>query len=389
MIVVAEVASPAPGIVDIRATLASMIKSGVKAISATGITGNLIGVFCALIFFTAGVMAQPTNSYRIYVTNELSGDLSIIDGQTRGVIATVPLGKRPRGIQASPDGKRLYIALSGSPIAGPGVDESTLPPADKSADGIGVFDTTSNRLLTVIKGVSDPEQLAVSPNGARLYVASEDEALAVVFDLRRGERIAGIPVGGQPEGVAISPDGRIAYMTSETDSQVSVIDTRRNKRVGQFPSGARPRSVVFAADGKQAFVNSENDGRIAFVATRDHRPTGSVQLVGESVRPMGLAVSHDGRTLFVVTGRGGTLVKLDVATATVRETVAVGKRPWGVALSPDERQVVTANGPSNDVTIVDVQTMQVVQKLTVGRGPWGVAVVPSDLHESVRRTDVP
>jgi YVTN family beta-propeller protein len=340
---------------------------------------SLIGSVCAVMSFASGAIAQPANSYRIYVTNELSGDLSIIDGQTRGVIATVPLGKRPRGIQASPDGKRLYIALSGSPVAGPGVDETTLPPADKSADGIGVFDTATNSLVSVIKGVSDPEQLAVSPNGARLYVASEDEALAVVFDLRRGERIAGIPVGGQPEGVAISPDGRFAYVTSETDSQVSVIDTRSNKRVGQFPSGARPRSVVFSADGKQAFVSSENDGRIAFVATRVHRPTGSMQLVGDAVRPMGLAASKDGSTLFVVTGRGGTLVKIDVPSATVQQTVAVGKRPWGVALSPDERQVITANGPSNDVTIVDVQTMQVVQKIAVGRGPWGVVVARSDV----------
>jgi YVTN family beta-propeller protein len=339
---------------------------------------SLIGSICAVMACASAAIAQPANSYRIYVTNELSGDLSIIDGQTRAVIATVPLGKRPRGLRASPDGKRLYIALSGSPIAGPGVDESTLPPADKSADGIGVFDTTSSRLLTVIKGVSDPEQLAVSPNGARLYVASEDEGLAVVLGLPRGERIAGIPVGGQPEGVAVSPDGRIAYMTSESDSLVSVIDTRTNKRVGQFPSGARPRSVVFSADGKQAFVSSENDGHVFFVATRDHRPTGSMKLVGESVRPMGLAASKDGSTLFVVTGRGGTLVKIVVPTATFQETVAVGKRPWGIALSPDERQVVTANGPSDDVSIVDVQTMQVVQKIAVGRGPWGVVVIPSN-----------
>ena len=77
---------------------------------------------------------------RIYVTNEVSGDMTVIDSGTNNVIATVPLGKRPRGIHASPDRKTIYVALSGSPIAGPGVDESTLPPPDKSADGIGVFD---------------------------------------------------------------------------------------------------------------------------------------------------------------------------------------------------------------------------------------------------------
>ena len=71
------------------------------------------------------------------MTNETSGDLTIINGDTQAVMATAPLGKRPRGIQPSPDGKSLYVALSGSPPAGPGVDPKTLPPPDRNADGIG------------------------------------------------------------------------------------------------------------------------------------------------------------------------------------------------------------------------------------------------------------
>src|SRR5665213_2149349 len=88
-----------------------------------------------------------SNAPRIYVDNEVSGDMTIIDSGTNKVIATVPLGKRPRGIHASPDHKTIYIALSGSPIGGPGVDESTLPPADHKYDGIGVFDVQQRKLV--------------------------------------------------------------------------------------------------------------------------------------------------------------------------------------------------------------------------------------------------
>jgi YVTN family beta-propeller protein len=65
---------------------------------------------------------------RVYVTNERSGNLTVIDARTNVAIATIHLGKRPRGIKLAPDGTTLYVALSGSPIAPPGVDESTLPP---------------------------------------------------------------------------------------------------------------------------------------------------------------------------------------------------------------------------------------------------------------------
>ena len=73
----------------------------------------------------------PAPKNVLYVTNERGGTLSMIDVDTQTMFGTVTLGKRPRGIVASPDKTRLYVALSGSPIAGPGVDESTLPPPDK------------------------------------------------------------------------------------------------------------------------------------------------------------------------------------------------------------------------------------------------------------------
>src|SRR5258706_5208147 len=64
------------------------------------------------------VPSPQSAAYRVYVTNEQSGDLTVIDGATQQVLATVPLGKRPRGIRLGADGRTLFIALSGSPAAG-------------------------------------------------------------------------------------------------------------------------------------------------------------------------------------------------------------------------------------------------------------------------------
>src|SRR6476619_4687440 len=118
----------------------------------------------------------------LYVTHEQSGDLSIIDVDTAKVVGTIPLGKRPRGIAASPDGAKLYVALSGSPAAGPGVDEKTLPPPDRSADGIGVVDVKAGKLLTVIKSGTDPEQVALSHDGKTVFVANEDAGQLTFID---------------------------------------------------------------------------------------------------------------------------------------------------------------------------------------------------------------
>ncbi len=314
--------------------------------------------------------------YRVLVTNERSGDLAVIDGPSRQLLAMLPLGKRPRGLKISPDHKLLYVALSGSPIAPPGVDEETLPPADKGADGIGVVDLETLTLKTVLRGVSDPEQLAVSADGTKLYIASEDTGQAVILDAATGRQIASMPVGGEPEGVTLSPDGRWVYMSSEEDHQVAVIDTTSDKVVATLDVGLRPRFTEFSDDGALAFISGENDGTITVADARSHQVLHTWKLEGDSmVRPVGMTVSHDGKLLYTVTGRGKTLLAIDVATGAQKAAVEVGPRPWGVAISPDGGTLFTANGSSHDVSVVDAATMQVTARIPVGESPWGLVIL--------------
>lgn len=327
--------------------------------------------------YTAPGTVPPLQAggYRVLVTNERSGDLTVIDGPGRSVIATIALGKRPRGMKISPDGKRLYVALSGSPIAPPGTDEDSLPPADKGADGIGVVDLDQLNLVTVLRGVSDPEQLAISADGRKLYIASEDTGQAVVMDAQSGQQLAVMPVGGEPEGVTLSPDGRWVYMSSEEDHQIAVIDTGSDQVVATLEVGQRPRFTEFSDDGALAFVSGENDGTITVVDARAHKVLRKWQLEGGAlVRPVGMTVSHDGKLLYTVTGRGRTLLAIDVQSGRQVASVEVGPRPWGVAISPDGATLFTANGNSNDVSVVDAATMQVTARIPAGNSPWGAVI---------------
>src|SRR5690242_8316268 len=72
----------------------------------------------------SGPGTPATAKPRVFVSNETAGTVAVIDGVTAEVITTIPVGKRPRGLRVSRDGQLLFVALSGSPLAGPGVDES-------------------------------------------------------------------------------------------------------------------------------------------------------------------------------------------------------------------------------------------------------------------------
>jgi len=322
---------------------------------------------------------RPAGSYHVYVTNERSNDLSIIDSVTNEVETTVALGKRPRGIHASPDKKTIYVTLSGKPIAGPGVDESTLPPSDKAADGIGIFDVMTRKLLNKIDAGSDPEEFDLSPDGTMLYTSNEDTAEASIIDIAGAKILATLKVGGEPEGVTTSPDGRFVYVTAEEDGAVFVIDTAAQKVLKSFKVGNRPRSVAFFPDGMRAYVTRENDGALRIVDTVKHVPMGEIVL-GKAegptpIKPMKVILSADGKTAYVSTGRGKRVFMIDTATDKVTGSLEVGDRPWGIGLSPDGRFLYTANGPSNDVSVVDLTTQTVIKKIKAGEAPWGILVI--------------
>ena len=322
--------------------------------------------------------ARPQKaSYLLYVSNEQSGDISIVDPESRLQIGRIAIGKRPRGLVASPDGKLLYVAVSGSPIAGPGVDESTLPPADKGADGIVVIDLASRKPLRTLRGISDPEQIAVSPDGERLYVASEDTGQLIVIS-KDGKLIAKLAVGGEPEGVAVSPDGEIVLATSEEDHSLAIVRGGDKPRVAQrVIVGERPRNVIFLS-GERVLVPGEMDASLSIVDVGQARILRTIKFAAED-RPMGVAIHPDG-SLFLTTGRGGRLLHVDprdeAATKPLLGAVVVGSRPWGVALAPDGDFAFTANGPDNYVSIVEIRTMRLLTRVKVGKAPWGVVAIP-------------
>ena len=322
-----------------------------------------------------GAPAVPEGGDRLYVTNEISGDMTVIDVATRQVVSTIPLGKRPRGIRLSPDGSTLYVALSGSPLAPPGIDEKTLPPPDRKADGIGVFDLGQQKLLRVIPSGTDPEQLAISQDGKLLFIANEDAAQVSVVQATDGAVVTTIKVGAEPEGVDLRPDGKVVYVTSEENSEVFVIDAVEPKLITKFAVGPRPRSSGFLPDSTRAYVGSENGSSIAVIDAMTHRVMSTITLTGDMVRPMGIVSSPDGKYVFVSAGRGKSVVIIDTATNMPVGSVEVGDRPWGLAVSPDGTTIFTANGPSQDVSFVDVATRTVTAKVKAGDGPWGVVYV--------------
>src|SRR3954471_7366563 len=132
-------------------------RSGRRGYSARFVPSCLRGescfrfcLLCALCVSVAHSVFGATNApaFHVYVSNERSNDVSVIDPATNQLVATISVGKRPRGIRVSHDGRFVYVALSGTPITPPGQKEDDdAPKGDRAADGIGVIDVAARKLV--------------------------------------------------------------------------------------------------------------------------------------------------------------------------------------------------------------------------------------------------
>jgi YVTN family beta-propeller protein len=331
-----------------------------------------IGLFGLLS--SAAVEAANSGGERIYVSDETGGNVVIADPSDGRVVATIPVGRRPRGIAVSQDRTRLYVALSGSPQGGPNVDESKLPPPDHRFDGIGVVDLNAQKLIKTYPSNADPETFAISHDGKILYASNEDTGMLSAIDLARGKILAAVTVGSEPEGVAVSRDDRFVYTACETSNKVYVINTQNMKVVGTIPTQPRPRSIWLSPHSAIGFVSDEFGASLTEFNTDNYQVIKTISLGDpKKVRPMGLAASADGHRLYVTTGRAGALLEIDTETGAIVRTISdVGQRPWGVALSPDGSRAYTANGPSGDISVIDLASGKVVKRIHVGGSPWGI-----------------
>jgi YVTN family beta-propeller protein len=329
------------------------------------------------ILLMLAACSRPSSppAQRLYVSNERGNAVAATDPATGGVVATFSPGERPRGLKTSPDGSQLFVAVSGSPIGGPDVDESKLPPADSRADGIAVIDTASGKLDRVLNAGGDPETFTLSHDGRILYVSNESEGAvsAVSVDGARAKMTA--KVGDEPEGVAITPDDARLFVACEASDHVAMLDARTLHPMRTTAIAGRPRSLLMSADGTTVYVSVESGGKLAMIAAADGTLGKVIDLShGDAkLRPMGMVEGPDGH-IFVTTGRAGAVLEVDPQAGTiVRRIDQVGGRPWGIGLTADGRTLVTANGSSDDISFIDRASGKIIRKTKVGAGPWGIA----------------
>jgi YVTN family beta-propeller protein len=161
---------------------------------------------------------------RLFVLlREREGGLAVVDLAARRTERVLPAGTFPFDLALAPDGRRVFVAS---------FDDQAVLVLDPSTD------TPAERLkLAVGFGI------ALHPSRPLLYSALGFEAAVLVFDYAAGRPVATIPVGGSPAGEVVTREGFLYVINDDGDS-LAKIDTATNTVVVRVAVGAEPQALV-------------------------------------------------------------------------------------------------------------------------------------------------
>jgi YVTN family beta-propeller protein len=230
--------------------------------------------------------AAVVSDDRAYVsTSSASHDaVSVIDTNTRTVIATYPLAFGVSALAISPDGKRVYAGRNGR-------DHVDVAVIDITAERVGTIDIATGAGIGV-------DAIAVDPTGKRLYVATTDVrgSQLVVVDAETARVDRKVWVGSPIRDLAVA-DGTAYALTSDRarGGAVSVIDMSTNRITDTIELGVgAPTQMTLGPDKTRAYVVDYD--QVAVVCTLTHAVVNTVMV---DARPSCVTVNSDGGRLYV------------------------------------------------------------------------------------------
>ncbi|MFI9272990.1 GH92 family glycosyl hydrolase [Kitasatospora sp. NPDC052896] len=260
----------------------------------------------------SGPDGATTAAGHLFVADNNSNDVTVVDLTSNAVTARVKVGQVAADVAATPDGRTVWVSDYG---------DGTVQP----------IDTTTLTAGQPIRVGGQPERLRVRPGGQELWVADQGDGTVSVVDLATRTVTHTIAVGAAPFGVAFTPDGSQAYVTDNGSSAVSVIDTGSYQVVRTVPTGAGPEYVAVSPDGRTAYVAANGAGGLTPVSTATGAPG---PLIPTGSGAYALAFAADGQTLWAVDSNANEIRPVNTVTGAVGPSVTVGNVPDGIALTP-------------------------------------------------------
>ena len=318
-----------------------------------------------------GSFAPTSNSIaagapdRLYVTNSLGDDITVIDLRTLKVVQNIRVGAEVHGICAPPDGSRLFTTV-------------------ESEKNLKIIDPRTGKILHAIPLDGRPNQCAATPDGHYVGVPIRDGDKVEIVDTVQQKVVKTLPIK-VPHNCYNSGSNSDLYVSSMGYNEVDRIDLRTMTYSKKIPLGGIPRPYAVSRDERTMYVALSDFHGFAIVNIPECKVTQRVELPAAppSTCPLephtpthGLALSPDDSQLWITSLGDDSVYLWDTRSKKLLGKVATGKCPNWIAISPDGKYCAVSNSGSDDCTIIDTASRKEVARVKVGKAPKRLMALP-------------
>jgi YVTN family beta-propeller protein len=273
------------------------------------------------------IAVNPTNG-RAYIANAGDGTVSVLDGNSDVVVATVPIGSNPYSIAANSTTGKVYVTHT-------------------YGNQLNVIDGTTNTASEIKTGSSD--LIAINSQTGAIFMLGYGGAVKVLDSV--SQKITERPVGKHAWGLTLNDVTGAVYVTRIEDADLAAINADSSS-LTILPAGAIPCAIAVNVKANQLYVANFGDNTASVIdATTGHK----IASVPVGRHPKAIAFDAKRNLVYVANTGDGTVTVIDGASNAVLATLPAGKNPYGLAVVPGSSRLYVANETDeNSSTVVDL-----------------------------------
>jgi len=292
----------------------------------------------------------------VYVSNEFSSNISVIDKALRRVVQNLYVGTRPSAMAADQRRNRLYIA-------------------DRRAGALYEMDMISQHLLKAlqIEYVDEPVHIEPVPSKDLLIVVNNGSDTIHLVDPFTFQIIETLTVGDGPVDAIYSEFWDLAFVVNSLDNSISVVDldTRPATVTSRLPVELRPSGVTIDDSMGWLYVANEGSNNLSVIKLETLAVERSVP-VGSGAGDV--VLDPYGRRLYLAMTNTGEVLCVDPYTGVTNYSVRLPGRPGKLAFDPEEKKLYAAIPEAGAVVVIDIITREIQDWIETGDGPSSMAL---------------
>ena len=307
----------------------------------------------AALVAAAGLFSSAAHANNVIVLNSGEATLSLIDETTRQVVGTVPTGKEPHHLMATPDNSSLIVANSVS-------------------NNLMFVDPKTGKVQRWVENIEDPYQIGFSPD--RKWVVTTglrlDRLDIYHYDGHDMTLASRLPLAVMPSHMAFSNDSKTVFITLQVSGELAAIDLATQQVKWTMNVGKVPAGLWMTPGDKYLLVGMTGADYVAVVDWRNQKIVKTIQTGNGAHNFRSLA---DGKHVAVSNRVASTISIIDEDTLTnVGDITGLMPGPDDMELSADKRYLWVTFRFAKHIGIIDLTTRKLIQTIAVGRSPHGI-----------------